>query len=260
MKFRISVFFFIFVLLLLYFLKAAWFLYLIAFLVFSFITFLGVVNMDFHWFLKSYIHNPTVKERKIAITFDDGPTQSTPKFLELLKNFDQKATFFCIGKQIEKHPQIFKQIIADGHEIGNHSFSHGNNTGFLSTQKMMEEIKQNDLIIFEKGNIKTNLYRPPFGIINPNIAKAIQKSGKKSIGWNIRSFDTAIKDEEKILNRILPNINSGSVILLHDTSEKSFRVLEQILLFLQRENYRSVTVSEIFDFDITNYSKKSIRN
>lgn len=249
MKNQILILILLFVLIIIHLNKAAWFLYLFVFLLFSFIIFLGVANMDFHWFLKSYIHNPEMKERKIALTFDDGPTEVTPRFLEILEKFNQKATFFCIGKQIEKYPEIFKKTIKNGHEVGNHSYSHSNKIGFFSTRKMISEIENCDAAILKFGNIKTNLYRPPFGITNPNIAKAIRKTGKKSIGWSIRSFDTAIHNETKILKRIIPNIKPGCVILLHDNSEKTLYVLEQILLFLEQENYQSVTISELYNFE-----------
>ena len=248
MKHRIAIIIFIFFCLVLFYLKTELWFYLIGLLIFSLVVFLGVVNMDFHWFLKNYIKNPTINEKKIALTFDDGPTELTPKFLELLQKHQQKATFFCIGKQIEKYPEIFKKIIEQGNEIGNHSYSHSNKIGFFSAKKMNEEILRTDEIILKIGSLKTKLYRPPFGITNPNIAKAITKNNKKSIGWNIRSFDTAIHDEEKILKRILPNIKPGGIILLHDTSEKTFRVLEQILLFLEQEKYQSCTISELFNF------------
>ena len=203
--------------------------------------------MDFNWFLKNLTENPGISGKRIALTFDDGPTEFTPRFLELLEKYDQKATFFCIGKQIEKHPEIFKQTVKNRHEIGNHTFSHSNMTGFFSSSKMTEEITRNDKIILQETGISNDLYRPPFGITNPNIAKAIRKTGKKSIGWNIRSFDTAISDEKKILQRVLPKIKPGSVILLHDTSEKSLMVLEQILLYLKKEDYQSVSVSQLFN-------------
>jgi peptidoglycan/xylan/chitin deacetylase (PgdA/CDA1 family) len=133
----------------------------------------------------------------VALTFDDGPTEFTPKFLDLLKENNVKATFFCIGKQIEKYPETFQRIIAEGHTIGNHTLSHCNNTGFLSTSKMVEEIEKCDEVMLKIGSLKTNLYRPPFGVTNPNIAKAIKKTHKKSIGWNVRSLDTIIEDEKK---------------------------------------------------------------
>ncbi len=247
MKFRISVFVLIIALIFCVLLSAELWIYLLLFIIFGFITFLGVVNMDFNWFMKNITGNPKISEKNIALTFDDGPTEFTSGFLELLEKYNQKATFFCIGKQIEKYPEILKQTVKNGHEIGNHTFSHSNRTGFLTVTEMIDEIKKNDEIILKETGINNSLYRPPFGITNPNIAKAIRKTGKLSVGWNIRSFDTAISEEEKILKRIIPNIKPGSIILLHDTSEKSMRVLEQILLFLQRENYRSLTVSELLE-------------
>ena len=248
MKHRISIFILAIITLAICFLEGEIWMYFAVLMLFGFITFLGVANLDFNWFLKSYISNPQVKERIIALTFDDGPTEFTPKFLDLLSRHHQKATFFCIGTQINKHPEIFIRTATEGHEIGNHTYSHSKTTGFLSIFKMKREIVRNDRIMLKKAGVKTELYRPPFGITNPNSAAAIRKTGKKSIGWNIRSFDTAISDEKKILNRILPKIKPGSVILLHDTSDKTYRILEEILLFLERENYRSVTVSKLFDF------------
>ena len=248
LKHRISILIFTLLLITLYFLKGELWMYFVVVILFGIITFLGVTNMDFNWFLKSYIHNPEIKDNIVALTFDDGPTEFTPKFLDLLRAHQQKATFFCIGTQIIKHPEIFNRTVAEGHEVGNHTFSHSKATGFLSTFRMKREILRNDRVMLKKADLTTDLYRPPFGITNPNIARAISKTGKKSIGWDIRSFDTSISDEKKILNRILPKIKPGSVILLHDTSDKSCRVLEEILLFLERENYRSVTVSELFNF------------
>ncbi len=248
MKHRISITFFIILTLTIFFLEGEIWMYFGALLIFGFITFLGVTNLDFNWFLKSYSSNPKTQDRFVALTFDDGPTEFTPKFLDLLQAHQQKATFFCIGTQITKHPEILIRTVSEGHEVGNHTFSHSNATGFLSTFNMTREIVRNDRLMLKKAGIRTDLYRPPFGITNPNIARAIGRTNKKCIGWNIRSFDTVINDEQKILKRVLPKIKPGSVILLHDTSDKSYRVLQEILLFLERENYRSVTVSELFNF------------
>ncbi len=248
MKHYFNIIFFVSVFLVLYFLKADFWLYLIGFLLFTGFLIWGIFDIKFSYFLKSFNENRDLQEKKIAVTFDDGPTEFTPEFLDLLKKNEAKATFFCIGKQIEKHPEIFRRIIEEGHEIGNHTYSHSEKTGFFSTQKMISEIERNDETILKFGNITTELYRPPFGITNPNIAKAIKKTGKKSIGWNIRSFDTVIENPDKITNRILPKIKPGSVILLHDTSEKTYLVLENLLLFLNRENYKTVTISQLFNF------------
>ena len=219
-------------------------LYLASLFIFSAVIVWGSFDITLAYFVDSILNKRT-KIKEVALTFDDGPTEFTPKFLDLLKENNIKATFFCIGKQIEKYPETFQRIIAEGHSIGNHTFSHSNNTGFLSSSRMVEEIEKCDDAIFKIGNIKTNLYRPPFGITNPNIAKAIKKTNKKSIGWNVRSLDTVIEDEKKIYNKITKNLKKGSIILLHDTSEKTYNVLVELLLFLEREKYSTFTIDSI---------------
>jgi peptidoglycan/xylan/chitin deacetylase (PgdA/CDA1 family) len=218
--------------------------YIFCFILFSGVVVWGSFDIQLGYFVNSFIHKRT-KIKEVALTFDDGPTEFTPKFLDILKENNIKATFFCIGKQIEKYPGTFLRIIAEGHTVGNHTFSHSNNTGFLSTLKMVEEIEKCDDVMFKIGSFKTDLYRPPFGVTNPNIAKAIKKTNKKSIGWNVRSLDTVIMDEKKILKKVTKNLKKGSIILLHDTSEKTYNVLVELLLFLEREKYSTFTIDSI---------------
>lgn len=225
-------------------------MYIFCFILFSATVVWGSFDIQLKYFINSITQKRT-KIKEIALTFDDGPTEVTPKFLDLLKENNIKATFFCIGKQIEKYPETFQRIIAEGHTIGNHTYSHSNNTGFLSASKMIEEIEKCDEVISKIGNVKTHFYRPPFGVTNPNIAKAISKTQKKSIGWNVRSLDTVIDDEKKIYNRITKNLKSGSIILLHDTSEKTYQVLVELLLFLKRENYSTFTIENISTTKVT---------
>jgi peptidoglycan/xylan/chitin deacetylase (PgdA/CDA1 family) len=218
--------------------------YLFCFLMFCFVVIWGSFDIQLGYFVDSITYKRT-KLEEVALTFDDGPTEFTPKFLDLLKENQIKATFFCIGKQIEKYPDTFQRIISEGHSLGNHTYSHSNNTGFLSTSKMIEEIEKCDDVIFEIGNIKTNLYRPPFGVTNPNISKAIKKKHKVSIGWNVRSLDTVTTDEKKIYRNVTRNLKKGSIILLHDTSEKTYHVLENLLLFLKDKEYSVFTVDTL---------------
>jgi len=219
-------------------------LYLTWFFVFSMVVIWGSFDIQLGYFVNSIINKRT-KIKEAALSFDDGPTEYTPKFLDILKENNTKATFFCIGKQIEKYPETFQRIIAEGHLVGNHTYSHSNNTGFLSTSKMIDEIQKCDEVMLKIGNIKTDLYRPPFGVTNPNIAKAIKKTQKKSIGWNVRSLDTVITDERKILKKVTKRSEKGSIILLHDTSEKTYNVLVELLLFLEREKYSTFTIDSI---------------
>ena len=218
--------------------------YVACFMAFSAVVVWGAFAIELGYFVNSITHKRT-KIKEVALTFDDGPTEFTPKFLDLLQKHQVKATFFCIGKQIEKYPETFQRIIAEGHTIGNHTLSHSNSTGFLSTSKMIAEIENCDTIMKKIGNIETDLYRPPFGVTNPNIAKAIKRTHKTSIGWNVRSLDTIIDDEKKIYNRITKNLKKGSIILLHDTSEKTYRVLVDLLVFLEDKKYSAFTVDSI---------------
>ncbi|WP_378104137.1 polysaccharide deacetylase family protein [Chryseobacterium sp. sg2396] len=215
--------------------------YLFCFLMFSAVVIWGSFDIGLGYFVHSLTHKMT-KIKEAALTFDDGPTEFTPKFLDLLKENNIKATFFCIGKQIEKYPETFQRIIDEGHAVGNHTYSHSNQTGFLSTSKMAEEIKKCDEVMLQTGNLKTRLYRPPFGVTNPNIAKAIKLTGKKSIGWNVRSLDTITENENKIYRKVTKGMKKGSIILLHDTSEKTYNVLVNLLVFLKREKYSTFTI------------------
>ncbi|MNE35774.1 Peptidoglycan-N-acetylglucosamine deacetylase [compost metagenome] len=164
-----------------------------------------------------------------------------------MKENNIHATFFCIGSQIEKYPDIFKRIIAENHIVGNHSYSHSNKIGLFSKAEMIFEIERTDEIIQKYSNKKSNYYRPPFGVTNPNIAKALKFTKHKVIGWNIRSLDTKIQSEEKILKRIKKRLSPGSIILLHDTSEKTVRVLEQLLVILSENQYEAVTVETLLE-------------
>lgn len=244
MKHYSFILFYIFCNAFIYAFQGSFWVYLFCFLMFSSVVVWGSFDIGLGYFVNSITHKRT-KIKEVALTFDDGPTEFTPQFLDLLKENNIKATFFCIGKQIEKHPETFQRIIAEGHTVGNHTLSHSNNTGFLSTSKMIEEVEKCDEVMLKVGNIKTNLYRPPFGVTNPNIAKAIRKTHKKSIGWNVRSLDTITEDEKKIYRKITKGLKKGSIILLHDTSEKTYRVLADLLLFLKDKNYSTFTVDSI---------------
>jgi len=222
-----------------------WWYFLLAILFWLILAVMGsgLIGMNYH--LKAFSSNKFIDGKKIAITFDDGPNPYTERVLDVLKANNIHATFFCIGSQIEKYPEVFKRIIAENHVVGNHSYSHSNKIGLFSKAEMISEIERTDEIIFSYSGKKSNYYRPPFGVTNPNIAKALKVTKHKVIGWNIRSLDTKIQSEEKILNRIKKRLLPGSIILLHDTSEKTVRVLEQLLVVLSENQYEAVTVEAL---------------
>lgn len=224
--------------------QASIWVYVFCFLLFCFVVAWGSFDIQLGYFVNSITHKRT-KMKEVALTFDDGPTEFTPRFLDLLKEHDVKATFFCIGKQIEQYPETFRRIVDEGHSIGNHTLSHARNTGFLSAPEMVKEIEACDDIMSGTANVKTSLYRPPFGVTNPNIAKAIKKTGKISIGWNVRSLDTVTENEKKIYRKVTKGLKKGSIILFHDTSEKTYNVLVDLLLFLKEQKYSAFTVDSM---------------
>src|SRR5690606_27468827 len=189
-------------------------------------------SMSWKFYLKSITSNKIVTDKKIALTFDDGPnSEFTLKVLQILKDYNAKATFFCIGQNIETYPEILRAIADGGHDIGNHSFSHDLMIDFNSTERWLQEIKQTDNSIHKITGKKTTLFRPPFGVTTPKLAKALKVTEHKVIGWNIRSFDTVINNPQKILKRITKRVHPGAIILLHDKQSNVLLVLEHLLQF-----------------------------
>jgi peptidoglycan/xylan/chitin deacetylase (PgdA/CDA1 family) len=213
------------------------------------IVLLGSSFIFSNYHIKAYCCNPLETNRNIALTFDDGPHEMTVLILDVLRKYNIKATFFCIGKNIEKHPEIFKKIIEDGHLIGNHSYSHAHFFDFYRKRQVIDEIEKTDALIQSFLGKKTTLFRPPYGVTNPCIRRALAVTKHKSIGWNIRSLDGIIKSEKFIFNRIISRIAPGGIVLLHDTSIASVNVLVQVLQFLQNNNYSVVSLEQLLNIE-----------
>ena len=173
-------------------------------------------------------------ENKIYLTFDDGPTPKVTEWvMQELEKYNAKATFFCIGNNIEKHPDIFEKIIAKGHSIGNHTFNHLNGWK-TDTEEYLENSIQWSTVSGQSPNSKQqtetcNLFRPPYGKIKMAQSKRLRQLGYKIIMWDVLSadFDTRISPE-KCLENVLKNVKSGSIIVFHD-SIKAFPNLEYTL-------------------------------
>ncbi|TYC15549.1 polysaccharide deacetylase family protein [Bizionia gelidisalsuginis] len=220
--------------------------WLVLYLFFGFII-LGIASltMRWDWFTKAFIHLKTTK-KVIAITFDDGPNpEFTPQVLALLKQYNAKATFFCIGRQIEKHPDLLKAITNDGHAIGNHSYSHSKTIGFSTKKSWLKEIERTDALIKQTTGRQTKLFRPPFGVTTPHLASALKTTNHTCVGWSNRSFDTFFKSPKTISKRVLKRIKPGGIILLHDNQVTCIPVLEHILQVLQSEHYTLVTTNDL---------------
>ena len=214
------------------------------------VTMLGSTLINWNYHFSSLNRNKTIQMNQISITFDDGPNpEFTPQVLSLLKKYNAKATFFCIGKHIEDNPNLFQELISNGHTVGNHTYSHSNWFGFFSSENVVSELKKTNAIVKEISNLDLKLYRPAFGVTNPNIKKALQTTNLTSVGWNKRSLDTTNLSEEKILKRITKDLRKGDIVLLHDSNAKSIAVLERLLLFLQSKQMQSVTVDQLLEIE-----------
>jgi len=233
-----------------FFVSVPWLTYCTAITFWFLITLCGSFFIQWNYHLTSIHSYKNITENWVSITFDDGPNQEiTPKILELLNKYEAKATFFCIGKHVEGHPEIVKDIIATGHSIGNHTYSHSKSFGFFSSEKVKGELLRTKSVVKNLTGLEMNLYRPAFGVTNPMIGKAVEQLELKSIGWNIRSLDTTPRSEEMVFKRITAKLSKGDIILLHDTSEKAVVVLERLLVFLKEKNLRSVTVDRLLEIE-----------
>lgn len=229
-----------------FFMLINWRWFLLVFMVRFVILFIGssFILLNFH--IKAYCSNPLENKKIIALTFDDGPNEYTLSILDILKKKDVKATFFCIGKNIEKYPKILKRIIEEGHIVGNHSYSHSNFFDFYRKNRVIEEIQKTDALIESISGQKAQLFRPPYGVTNPSIRRALEVTKHKVIGWNIRSLDGILKDEKIIFVRIKNRISPGGIVLLHDTSHTA-TVLERLMLHLEENKYKVVSIEELLN-------------
>ena len=206
--------------------------------------------MNFYWiktnrFIKkifsNYIWDIPNTENKIYLTFDDGPTPKITEWvLQELEKYNAKATFFCIGNNIEKNPEIFKKVIAKSHAIGNHTFNHLNGWKTPTEDYLKNSIQwsaasgksPNHNLQSATCNLQPeicNLFRPPYGKIKASQAKKLRKLGYKIIMWDVLSADyDATISTEKCLENATKNVTSGSIIVFHD-SVKAFPHLEYTL-------------------------------
>jgi len=176
------------------------------------------------------------KRKALYLTFDDGPIpEVTPWVLKQLEQYNAKATFFCIGANIEKHPDIFKQINAEGHSVGNHTFNHLN----ASKTSFSEYVENTEraAVYFNKPS----LFRPPYGKLDTAKAKALSIKGYKIVMWDVLSadFDREISPED-CLSNVIKNAKNGSIVIFHDSlkAEKNLRfALPKVLKHFSENGY-----------------------
>ncbi len=204
-----------------------WFLIIAYFLVFGAIVSLGSYFIG----LNLFIHSEK-KGEGVVFTFDDGPhPEFTPQILEILRKYNVKATFFVIGKEAKKHPELLKLIDEEGHVVGNHSYSHSNFIPFFRTKKLQRDFEKARGIIDGIIGKKANYIRPPFGATSPRYTKMLRRVNFVSIGWSFRSYDTKEKDVASLVSKTMAAIekDNKAILLFHDTMEVTVKALPKIL-------------------------------
>ena len=186
----------------------------------------------------------------IALTFDDGPhAQKTSEILDILKEYDVKATFFVVGENVKLNSEIFERIIEERHEVGNHTFGHKYLFGHKNSKSDMErEIDLCDDEIFNHSEYSSVLFRPPGGIYDGTLTSVCGERGYSMVLWSIDTRDWEGRTVNEIENEILCNISDGAIILMHDyVSGKSYtaEALRSVIPKLKELGYCFVTVSEL---------------
>lgn len=191
--------------------------------------------------------------RGVALTFDDGPCpMHTPKVLDMLDAAGVKATFFVIGYKAEAHPDIVRDIIKRGHVVGSHSYTHNRAFSLLSKAAVKQDIERSLACLEKITGSRPALFRPPIGHTNPRIARVVEELDLTVVGWSVRALDgVASADPDRVAGRVVPKLEDGAIVLLHDAAEHDDRTpasidaLPKILDAMDRKNLVGVTVTSL---------------
>lgn len=192
--------------------------------------------------------------KAVALTFDDGPDPDVLfLLLDLLQRHETPATFFVVGKKAEGNPELIREILSRGHAIGNHSYRHDPFLMLRSSARLAEEIGRTQRLLADFG-IRPLVFRPPVGITNPRLAKALRESDLDCVTFSCRACDFGNRRIERLAEGILKKIRPGAILLLHDVSPPGkgmiqdwLRQVERVILTLKSQGYAMVSLSKLID-------------
>lgn len=205
------------------------------------------------YFIGSQFYMPVIcsvatKEKKVAISFDDGPLpEHTPEILRILKSRQVPATFFCIGKNAAAHPELLRQLAQEGHGIGSHSYHHGFWFDLLSKKAMQQELEGLHKLAQDQLGQEIKWFRPPYGVTTPNLKKAVAAMGYTTIGWSVRSLDTVAKKQEVLLRRLQRALRPGAIFLFHDTAVITTQVLPAFIDYVHQQGYQITSLEKLLN-------------
>ena len=192
---------------------------------------------------KTVLNKPRMTQKVVALTFDDGPSSlTTPSVLAALKKYNAKATFFIVGQMASKQGKLLRQMVKDGHVVGNHSFSHPYRP---SQEKAAYELKLTNQIIHRAIGQYPSVFRPPGGVMDSWTARLAKAQGMASVIWTGSSADTVVSDSNSVYRNVIAATHPGAIILMHDVKYHTAAAVPSILKTLKKMGYKCVTVPEM---------------
>ncbi len=209
----------------------------------------GVLRLRLRMFVDAIVEGPP-DARGVALTFDDGPDpKTTREVLDALDVVSAKATFFVIAKKAEAHPELIREILQRGHEIGLHSYAHDRLFSLRSEERVRADLEQGMRVLERLTGEKPLFFRPPIGHTNPIIARVVDDLDLVTVGWSVSARDgLASAVPRAIVNRVRRGLGDGAIVLMHDASERGSHVpagiiaLPEVLKVAERQQLPLVTL------------------
>lgn len=183
----------------------------------------------------------------VALTFDDGPSpEITPRVLDILRDKQAKATFFLVGEQVERNPELARRMGREGHAVGNHTYSHPALFCFLSPRRLSEEIARTQDAVFRVTGVRPRHFRSPVGLRHPILKLALEREALEFVLWQLRTYDTRALTPETLRRRVLDRVRPGAIVLLHDRpgpgASAMLAALPDVIDGLRARGFELVTV------------------
>jgi len=214
------------------------------------------------WLGPTVWHGPR-NRASIALTFDDGPGQDTERVLDVLARHSVRATFFMIGRHVERHPQIARRIVADGHEIGNHSYAHPIYL-YVTPSRTRRELERTQHVLRDVVGVTPSLSRPPCGVRTPAYFSAARALRLRTIQWSVAGYDWRPVTSTQITAAVLRGLEPGAIVLLHDadsagrgTRKPTAEAVTAILRHTSARGLRSEPLSQLLRTDASTIASTS---
>jgi len=223
------------------------FRYLILAIVYLLLLGYGCYYIGSNFFIRAVCSLKTDK-KIIALSFDDGPdAANTPAIMEILKENNVEAAFFCVGARVDENAVLLQRVYDAGHLIGNHTYSHHTWFDLFPAGKMLDDMHRMDQAMARVIAKKPKLFRPPYGVTNPAISRAIGKGHYTPVGWSVRSYDTVIRDERRLLARVTRGLKPGAVFLFHDRCPVTVAILPEFISYVKSKGFEIIRLDKMLN-------------